>query len=73
MAVRKAGYTGRVVIHVDVSAEGSRTSRPKSAFLANVTEVMEAIGPRRFRSAIRAGAHAAVPMDLNIDVFQSPR
>ena len=70
-AVRKAGYAGRVVIHADISAEGTpehlRVQSP--AFLANVIEVMEAIGTWRFRSAIRAGKLAAVPMEFDIDVF----
>jgi hypothetical protein len=70
-AVRKAGYTGRVVIYLDISADGipehARIQSP--AFLANVTEVMAAIGTWRFRSSIRDGKQAAVPMEFNIDVF----
>jgi hypothetical protein len=56
-AVRKAGYSGRVVIHLDVTAQGipeqARVQSP--AFLANVNDVIDAIGTWRFRSAIRAG------------------
>jgi TonB family protein len=70
-AVRKAGYTGRIEIHVGVSAEGTpehpRIQSP--TFLANDSEVMETIEAWRFRPAIRAGNPAAVPMELNLDVF----
>ncbi len=70
-AVRKPGYAGRVVIHVDISAEGIPEHAPvqSPAFLAKVTEVMEAIGTWRFRSAIRAGKQAAAPMEFNVDVL----
>ncbi len=69
-AVRKAGYTGRVVIHLGISREGTpehvRVASP--AFLANAAEVMSAIGTWRFRPGIRAGKQAAMPMEFNIDV-----
>jgi hypothetical protein len=69
-AVRKAGYTGRVVIHLGINREGTpehvRVATP--AFLANVAEVVSAIGAWRFRPGIRAGKQAAMPMELNIDV-----
>ena len=70
-AARKAGYTGQLMIRLDVGAEGTpehvRVESP--AFLANVPDVMEAIGAWRFRPAIRAGKQATVPMELGIDVF----
>jgi hypothetical protein len=59
------------MIRLDVGAEGTpehvRVEIP--AFLANVPDVMEAIGTWRFRPAIKAGKQAAVPMELGIDVF----
>jgi hypothetical protein len=70
-AVRRAGYTPRVVIHADISAEGipERARVQSPAFLANATDVMEAIGTWRFRPAIRASKPAAVPMELTVDVY----
>jgi hypothetical protein len=72
-AVRKAGYTGRVVTDININVQGSpEDARLSPAFLANVTEVMNAIRAWRFRPAIRAGKQAAVPMEFNFDVSPKP-
>lgn len=71
VAARKAGYTGQLMIRLDVGPEGTpgnvRVESP--AFLANIPDVMEAIGAWRFRPAIRAGKQATVPMELGVDVY----
>jgi hypothetical protein len=70
-AVRKTGYAGRVVIHVDISAEGvaGHAGVQSPAFLTNVPDVMAAISTLRFRPASRAGKQTAMLMTLTIDVF----